>query len=45
MKRVPLTYPLPQRNWFQLPNGKWGSKAWTEKEKAAAEAHRYKLVR
>lgn len=43
MNKVPLTYPLPARNWYQLPNGKWASKQWTAAEKAAAEAARYKL--
>jgi hypothetical protein len=41
---VPLSYPLPGRNWCQLPNGKWFSKEWTPATKAEAELGRVKQI-
>lgn len=41
---VPLTYPLPTRNWLQNANGLWSSKEWTDAEKKIAEQARRKVV-
>lgn len=43
--KVPLTFPLPSRNWKQGPNGLWHSEEWTPEEKQAAELARYKWRR
>lgn len=44
MVKVPLSYPLPNRDWYQLPNGLWASRPWTPETRAIAEAARYKLI-
>lgn len=44
MTRVPLVCPLPSRDWYQLDNGKWASRAWNVKSKMIAERGRYALV-
>lgn len=41
---VPLTYPLPARNWIQGKDGTWSSIAWTKNARASAEANRGKWV-
>ena len=33
-----LVFPAPSRDWFQLPSGPWGSRAWTQAEVLAAKA-------
>ena len=42
--KIPLTYPLPPRDWFKTPEGLWASREWTLVRRKAAEAERYKLV-
>lgn len=43
MREVPLTYPLPSREWFRTENG-WTSREWTAKAKEQVKQHQYKLV-
>lgn len=41
---VPLTYPLPLREWYQRENGLWASREWTEESRRKANDGRVKLV-
>lgn len=41
---VPLSYPLPNREWYQTERGLWASREWTAESKRKAEEGRYKLV-
>ena len=42
--KIPLTFPLPNRNWVKGENGMWSSIQWTEAAKKEAEAARYKYA-
>lgn len=43
MKKVPLTFPLPNAQWLRSDNG-WYSVPWTPETKAAAMANHFKYV-
>lgn len=43
--KLPLTYPLPNREWYKRPNGLWASREWQPAAKQVAEAARYKWRR
>ena len=43
-KVVPLTYPLPMRDWYQRENGLWAGRDWTQERKRVAQEALVKRV-
>ena len=43
-KEVPLTYPLPLRDWYQRDNGLWAGRDWTAESRRKAQEALIKRV-